>query len=869
MKINFEQCAKIIKTEAGDLLTEAEANELVKRLQQHLKNLDEAELGNADIALRKAAQDLINEGKALSALQRRNALLTLRISREVKNKVKAFSTPGEGLLAYIEGSPKFTEGARLSVERQRNAIQAKVTGEMLQAELDRAGVLDEFIHGHMDKDIIREFYEPGSTNNDKAARIHEILVNINKFLVDRQNRAGSMIHYLPEHFGRQSYDPVWMRKAFLDGKSQPTQAEFDEGFEQFKAFILQHLDHERTFGDANPDEFLRSAFTNILEGVYGPHTSPRGAEINSSFNAMGSLAKKTSTQRLFHFKNGDSAFEVMEALGRHSLKDGVLSGIRYSSTAIAMMENFGPNPEMTLKRIMTDLRKNARDRHDNKAVKSLQGRQEMKIQSAFDKISGRLDIPADPTIHRWTSSALALTDLSKMGGVTLSALPDPAFIFSTATFNGASNMEAASNMLGFFKGSSDKEHRLRMLGAKGMLDSFSGEIASRFSIHENGAHRGLFKLNQLLFKLNGMNWWNDRWSMVTIEGLTSIAGRDAHLAYDQLPTARKNMWEMMNLRADEWDAIRSTAYGVDEAGNITPLSKLSEDFDGKVFITPDQFKDIPEAHIDSVLVDRGIPVTSQNKARLRDELETKYRAWLEDALDESVLKPGSRESRILSAGTQAGTYAGSFWRMLTHFKSFPLTVYTKIIRRELMNGSPRARSLDEWLNDPLKQGKWRLLQLIAMTTVGGYFASSLKDAVKGRTPKKLIVDDKLDSKVLIDSMIRGGGMGIYGDFLFTEYDRAYNTPLNVVAGPVFGEASQAVMNIQDTVKGEDTRQRLFKQIRNNTPLVNLFYIRPALDYLIFYNVQEMLEPGSVRKMENTIKQKTGQEFFISPSKVTE
>ena len=870
MKIDFDQCAKIINEEAGDILTPDQAKELTELLHKRMINLQEEALDTAEALLREVAKDFISNATTMNMLQRRNALLTIRATREIKARVKNFKTPGEGLLSYLEGSATTAQGSRLSVERQRNAIEAKITGDMLQRRLQEQGVIDDFVKGTYDKEVVKEFYKPGSTNNQAAVKIHGILMDINKTMVDRQNRAGALIHFLPEHFGRQTYDPVWMRQAFLNGNRQPTPDQFKKGLQKFKDFIYPLIDKERTFGEADPDAFLKSAFTNILEGVYGPHVYPKTpAEVNSFYNKMGSLAKKTSTQRLFHFKDGEAAFEVMQVLGKHSLKDSVLSGIRYSSTATALMENFGPNPEHTFQKIIQDLRKNARDRHDNIAVESLSGRNALKLESAYKKISGELDRPADPSIHRWTASVLAITDLSKMGGVTLSALPDPAFLYSTATFNGAKTMDALSNMLGFFTGvaKGNVEQKSRLLGAKGMLDSFHGSIASRFSMHEAGAHRALFRLNQSLFKLNGMNWWNDRWSMVAIEGLTTLAGRDATLPFDKLPTARRNMWNMMNIAADEWDAIRATAYSVNEAGEANPLSRGvdANSLDSQVYITPDQFKNIPDAQLDAMLKSRGFTINSGNRLRLKDSIETKYRAWLNSALDESVLKPGTKEARILSAGTQSGTYAGSFWRMLTHFKSFPLTVYTKIIRRELLNGSPRAKSIAEWLDDPMKQGKWRMLQLIAITTIGGYLSGVLKDSIKGRTPKKLIVDNKLNAKVLTDAMIRGGGMGIFGDFLFTEYDRAYNTPLSAVAGPVFGEASQLIMNITDTARGEDTRQRLYRQLRNNTPLVNLFYIRPVLDYLIFYNIQEMLEPGSVHKMEHRIKQNTGQDFFISPS----
>jgi hypothetical protein len=55
--------------------------------------------------------------------------------------------------------------------------------------------------------------------------------------------------------------------------------------------------------------------------------------------------------------------------------------------------------------------------------------------------------------------------------------------------------------------------------------------------------------------------------------------------------------------------------------------------------------------------------------------------------------------------------------------------------------------------------------------------------------------------------------------------------------------------------------------KNNTPFLNLFYTRAALDYLILYHIQEALNPGSLRRMEQKLKKENGQEFLLPPSEV--
>jgi hypothetical protein len=55
---------------------------------------------------------------------------------------------------------------------------------------------------------------------------------------------------------------------------------------------------------------------------------------------------------------------------------------------------------------------------------------------------------------------------------------------------------------------------------------------------------------------------------------------------------------------------------------------------------------------------------------------------------------------------------------------------------------------------------------------------------------------------------------------------------------------------------------VFKQ---NAPMINLFYTRAALDYLILYSAQETINPGYLKRYERQLKQQQGVNFLLSPS----
>jgi len=54
---------------------------------------------------------------------------------------------------------------------------------------------------------------------------------------------------------------------------------------------------------------------------------------------------------------------------------------------------------------------------------------------------------------------------------------------------------------------------------------------------------------------------------------------------------------------------------------------------------------------------------------------------------------------------------------------------------------------------------------------------------------------------------------------------------------------------------------MFKQVPGN----NLFYTKMGYDYLIIHNLAEMMNPGSLRRMEQNKMKANNQNYFLPPS----
>jgi hypothetical protein len=66
---------------------------------------------------------------------------------------------------------------------------------------------------------------------------------------------------------------------------------------------------------------------------------------------------------------------------------------------------------------------------------------------------------------------------------------------------------------------------------------------------------------------------------------------------------------------------------------------------------------------------------------------------------------------------------------------------------------------------------------------------------------------------------------------------------------------------------QDARGDAIRLLKSNTPFANLFYTKAAFDYLIWYQMQEALNPGYLKRMESRVKRDNDQTYWMPPSSI--
>ena len=204
----------------------------------------------------------------------------------------------------------------------------------------------------------------------------------------------------------------------------------------------------------------------------------------------------------------------------------------------------------------------------------------------------------------------------------------------------------------------------------------------------------------------------------------------------------------------------------------------------------------------------------------------------------------------MNLGLPKGTVAGEAIRMIMMLKGFPITMITKGLTRQYYTS-----------------GFAGTMKMITGMSAMGYVAMSAKDILKGKEPKSVFSDDYMKSaKVITASMIQGGGMGIFGDFMFGEFNRYGQSFTKTVAGPAFGSADDVASMFAKVIRGDDVAKDAVKFAIRNTPYANLFYTRAAADYMVLHGLMEYMDPGYLRRTEKRLKKDYDQEYYFPPSR---
>lgn len=839
-------CIQEIKKAAqriGDNISDKEAEELLDRIEAvrsrrgEGKNLTDSEMD----VLYAEGKEIAREARIAAALNKRNRLINAKIYGNIMRKIEANPERASKIIVdELVGSIKYVEEGRLSVDSEGQAIANDYTA-VLVAKLEEADLLQKFNSGALDAEIYLYRYDRSADVSADAKAISDIMEDVQKALLRRKNAAGANIRELTNYVVKQAHDSNLMRRA---------------GFQKWRDDILPLLDQNKTFKNLLPGQsretFLREVYDSLVSGNHQRVDSTIGDDgrtdpLADVFAGQPSLAKKLSQNRVLHFQDGAKAYEYANNYSRMGLSEALHAGVLNDARSIALMEKFGTNPKMMIDRIIRDAR--ARNKVNEEFTANFNENM-IKISLAevdgttIAKGAGRpLVLGAD--LATISSATRMVQAMAKLGMAVISSFSDvatkAAFIqTSTGRSLFGSYARALADVFNMFKPAEQREFAVRL---KILSDAIIGDVLTRHG--SSDMQPGMVtKAVKRFFKLNGMNYWNSSQKTGVARVLAYDLGQHAQMRFEDIPLESRNTYEQYGLGRDEIAMMRSI---------------LDEAADGETYVFPDSINRLDDALIDPIIArERGdLNITDAMREQYRNDLRTRYIAFLNDSADMAIPTPGARERAYLTQGTRRGTPTGEAIRFAAQFKSFPVTYMTKGLMRQYYGRKAAGKS-----------GVLGVTQLALGSTVMGYIAMSAKDILKGKEPRAVFSDKYiLDPKTFSAAFTQGGGAGLLGDLLFQDYNRYGQGLASTLLGPSAG-AAEDFLKIWPKLLSGDVDKATSQGLRfaiNNTPFANLFYTKFAVDYLFLYGMNEAISPGYIDRLESRTKKDKGQEFYFPPS----
>lgn len=828
----YKDCVDAIKKAAGRDLTDDEAQAIFEAVEDRIRREMKKGMTRAE-AGRKAGKELSEEMRLAVMIEKRSQTINALVWSELQGR-QVEGREADVAIALVTGfagarrRPGNFANAGLSVDALGIAAVERAHGALI-ADLERAGLFNAVKRrdAAFERDIIREMWwldDPNAgaaTGNKHAAEAAAILSKHMEIARLEQNKAGAWIGKIDHYVGRQTHDRYKIRTA---------------GFDAWRETIEPRLDPRTFDGMESAGErtsWLRSVWEALASGM---HESPSG-DWQAGFKGFGNLAKKVSQERKLHFASADGWMEYNAQFGQGDVFSAVMHGIERGQRNAAVMRVLGTNPQAMFDRLVRDWAEKAKARGDFA--------QSDRLMAEAGKNSRILDRAMHKTIgaERQTAANVGAlfrnVEMFKLGASLLSSFTDLGTQAAAARHNGVGVFQSMADTMANLL-PTDSVARREAAHELGVgLDGLKHSITNRFMATDSPNGRAA-SLVQTFMKWSGQNWWTanlkEAQGMILANNLARRAGGD----FASLPPLLQTTLRRYGIEDAEWSALRQGAQKV---------------VDGNSYIFPASALDLPDAAV------AGLGKTPD---AARQQLHDKLSTYVIDQTREAMSEPTAGIRDLLTGGSAA---PGSFWgegaRFVSQFKSFTATFMMRSLARELFRDGANAGGI---------------ATLVVASTAMGYVAMTMKEIAKGRTPRAPEMEGDY-AKLVMAAMAQGGGFGLWGDFIFGEANRFGGGKLESALGPAAGTVGDVIRGfdavktalIEDgTRSGSAWRQAQSEalQIAKGLPplaALNLFYTRAAMDYLVFWRLQETINPGWARRYEQRVKRENDQEFWLSPT----
>jgi hypothetical protein len=695
-----------------------------------------------------------------------------------------------------------------------------------------------------------------ATGNAQVKAAAEGMQKMLEVLRQRANAAGADIgkldFYLPQ---------IWDKDMILKGWERHPNAASINGLKGGAKINAKF----KLAAEVYADDFMTTPDAKLMKNSEGVPMTPqeiRETAVSSAINLMtehhgtadrppvgGSLANRGAAHRVLHIGSPEGYMMMMSKYSSTPLLEAFDQMAKSMSRNIAMMEVFGPNPINMIEKLQAaevDAMKNAGN-YDRvtSAPDNFARYKNVTLAKAMANTEAR------PTASSWqlrTLQNIRTAQVFKLFGAAIPNAFDALSQHYQAAITGRSNLALL-------------EQQVKMLGGRGTPEARA--ILTNTGILHEQFSSGLYRNMQ---DVQARGWIGTSADIgMKISGMprldTSMREASKLVLANNFGKIIKNNATLS--AANEFDAKILQGMGVtEESFAILKQAKQTKvgEFANHV-MDLDSLDGIPDAAIAKIIGNTDAQAVKQAK---RTAIESYYMA-LQSEQSMMVIEADPALKNALMLGTQRGTWAGEIVGSFSTFKSFPFAVIKNNVQRTRMmadhygKGAATAYALGQF----------------ATLTISGYGIMTVQNMLSGKD-----APDYTDAKNLYRAAMKGGAFGIYGDALALGSQGGTAQSLaEIVAGPVWSDASKAIGLVttpiaaigegktseEDVTKTADKMARQASTLaRDYIPGTKWWFTKGAFDHMIMQNVQEILSPGYLDRMEDRARRVEGVGYWWKP-----
>lgn len=742
----------------------------------------------------QAKLDLVESLRAEAAHKRRQAKLALTAVTTTDADAKSFRTAGGRAdigKAYLFKLENFGEAPFASVVGRHHAILG-----MAHAKME--DFLNHFRRGAMwgDKtrwhkaelvNVLKEAF--GEDSGDAAAKAFaKAWTDTAEWLRRRFNAAGGAIGKIDNWGLPQSHDSRAVRRA---------------GLQAWKDFIKARLDparmrHPLTGKPVDAAE-LDAVLSDVWETIAMEGWNKR--QPSRQRFGRGALANQRAEHRFLVFRSARDWLDYAEKFGGGGdVFAAMMQHINMMSRDIAAMEILGPNPSGMVEWMKQALRKEAMGIAAGKPGRmggvvpenalARARHYEDRLDAVWGSIRGSLEAPVDSRWARGIAAARSIVTASVLGAASLSSVSDLGTTMLTRKFAGMGTTGAVADLVKAFAPATRREAVQAGLVMDSALHAFHTQ--ARYVGTLGGPEWASYIADRVL-TWSGLTPWTQAAKHAFGLALMTEAGNRVGMRLDELPDALRNLFGRYGISAREWDQMRAVPL---HQGQLLRPTEVQE--------------------------------------RVGEKLAEKWLELIQSETEYAVVSGSHRARTVILNQNQPGTFVGEVLRSFYQFKSFGAAF-------AVLHGLRTANLLLG--RDTRAFGAAYAGALLVSTTLFGALGLQLKSIAQGRDPRNM-----KDPAFWAAALLQGGGLGIYGDFLFANVNRYGGGFSQTLGGPLVQRINDfwnlTAGNVIQLASGEKTNfgRELVKFMRGNVPGSNIWYIELAWQRLLMDQLQFLVDP---------------------------